>query len=552
MGKCYRNQWGKYEVVGCLLLGIFLLFLGIHGQAEAQVLKSACKQSEAKTFDPHMATGSQDRVVVEMIFSALLRYKPGNMSAEAIEPDLAKSIPVAKILSSGRQEWLINLKPGVKSHPYDGKPGYELTSDDVVYSFKRAADKKYSAFSGDYTGMTFEAVDKYTVRITLETPTSSTLFLPKIVNRGGGLIVCKKPVEEKGGDWFRTHPVGTGPFLFKSYTPMEKVVLERHNEYFRGIPKLQGFEFYFMPDQSSREMAFQKGQIDVIEGPREDVWAEKMSKIPGTVLQNIPGSETVIAHFNMSVKPLNLLKVRQAMAYALDRKDFISLYGPKVSEALYSPVPVALGGLSREECTKENLLYEHDLNKARKLLAEAGYPGGFSLEVFTSESESYQRAYTVMQAQLKKIGIALKISVVDHSTFHTRIRQNLNPIVVYLSMRPDANIILTQYFHSASVVSIGKKPITNFSHLGGVDANQDGAIDSIDSLIEKARKESDPKKQVDTWKEAQKKVLQNMAAYPVITLGYLFANKSHVDWGYKPAILTDGLRATEKTQLVKR
>ena len=552
MSKRFRNRSGKNWVTACFMLGFLFLFMETVGPAEAQVLRSANKQSEAKTLDPHMATGSQDRVVVEMIFSGLLRYKPGDMSTEAIEPDLAKSIPAAKMLPDGRQEWVVGLRPGVKTHPYDGKPSYELTSEDVVYSFKRAADKKFSAFSGDYAGMTFEAVDKYTVKITLGTPTSSTLFLPKIVNRGGGLIVSEKPVEEKGGDWFRTHPVGTGPFLFKSYTPMEKVVLERHKEYFGGTPKLQGFEFYFMPDQSSREMAFQKGQIDVIEGPREDVWAEKMSKIPGTVLQNIPGSETVVAHFNMSVKPLHLFKVRQAMAYALDRKDFISLYGPKVSEALYSPVPVSQGGLSREECAKENLLYVYDLNKARKLLAEAGYPNGFSLEVFTSESESYQRAYEVMQAQVKKIGVDLKISVVDHATFHTRIRQNLNPMVVYLSMRPDANSILTQYFHSSSVVSVGKKPMTNFSHMGLVDANNDGTIDSIDALIENAAKERDPRKQVEIWKEAQKKVLQEAVVYPVITLGYLFANKSYVDWGYKPANLTDGLRATENTQILKK
>ncbi len=552
MYKRFQNRSGKKWLTVCVLIGSLFLFMETIGPAEAQVLKSACKQSEAKTLDPHMATGSQDRVVVEMIFSGLLRYKPGDMSTEAIEPDLAKAVPGAKILPNGRQEWVVNLRPGVKTHPYDGKAGYELTSEDVVYSFKRAADKKFSAFSGDYTGMTFEAMDKYTVKITLETPTSSTLFLPKIVNRGGGLIVCKKPVEEKGGDWFRTHPVGAGPFRFKSYTPMEKVALEAHKEYFRGTPKLQGFEFFFMPDQSSREMAFQKGQIDVIEGPREDVWADKMSKIPGTVLQSIAGSETVVAHFNMSVKPLHLLKVRQALAYALDRKDFISLYGPKVSEALYSPVPVSQGGLSREECAKENLLHPHDLNKAKKLLAEAGYPNGFSLDVFTSESESYQRAYEVMQAQLKKIGVDLKISVVDHATFHTRIRQNLNPIVVYLSMRPDANSILTQYFHSGSVVSVGKKPMTNFSHMGLVDANNDGTIDSIDALIENAAKERDPRKQVEIWKEAQKKVLQDAVVYPVITLGYLFANKSYVDWGYKPVNLTDGLRATEMTQILKK
>ena len=400
--------------------------------------------------------------------------------------------------------------------------------------------------------MTFEAVDKYTVKITLAAPQSPTLFFPKIVNRGGGLIVCKKPLEEKGAEWFRTHPVGTGPFRFKSYTPMEKVVLEAHREYFRGAPKIQGFEYYFMPDQSSREMAYQKGQIDVIEGPREDAWAEKMSKIPGTVLHHLPGAETILVHFNMTVKPLDRQKVRQAMAYALNRQDFISLFGPRVSQPLYSPVPQRQGGLSREECAKENLLYDFDLNQAKKLLAEAGYPQGFSLEVFTSDSESYQRVYELVQAQLKKIGIHLKISVVDHPTFHTRIRQNLNPLVVYLSMRPDAHTILFQFFHSSSVVKVGKKPITNFSHLGLVDADQDGSVDSIDSLIERASKESDAQKQMEIWKEAQKKVLRLVAAYPVITLGYLFANKTYVDWGYQPIYLTDGLRATENTQLLKK
>lgn len=552
MSKLFRNRSGGNWMTVCFLLGALFLFMETSGPAEAQVLRSANRMSEAKTFDPHMATGSQDRLIVEMIFSGLLRYRPGDMSTGAIEPDLAKAMPTSKILPNGRQEWVISLRPGVKTHPYDGKPGYELTAEDVVYSFKRAADKKSSAFSGDYTGMTFEELDKYTVKITLETPISSTLFLPKIVNRGGGLIVCKKPLEEKGSDWFRTNPVGTGAFRFKSYSPMEKVTLEAHKDYFRGTPKLQGFEYFFMPDHSSREMAYQKGQIDVIEGPREDVWAEKMSKIPGTVLHNIAGSETVVVHFNMSVKPLHLLKVRQAMAYALDRKDFIKLFGPKVSEALYSPVPVAQGGLMREECAKENLLYEHDLEKAKKLLTEAGYPNGFSLEVFTSESESYRTAYEIIQAQWKKIGIGLKISVVDHATFHTRIRQNLNPIVVYLSMRPDANTILFQYFHSSSIVATGKRPITNFSHLGAVDADQDGTVDSIDSLIEKASKESDSKKQVEIWKDAQKRVLEVVAAYPVITLGYLFANKSYVDWGYKPQNLTDGLRATEMTQILKK
>jgi peptide/nickel transport system substrate-binding protein len=210
------------------------------------------------------------------------------------------------------------------------------------------------------------------------------------------------------------------------------------------------------------------------------------------------------------------------------------------------------GGLSREECSKANLLYEHDLAKAKLLLAEAGFPNGFSLEVFTTESDSYTKAYELIQAQLRKAGIDLKLSVVDHSTFHTRIRQNLDPIVVYLSFRPNPDVILTQFFHSASVVATGKKPVTNFSHFGEVDADGDGKIDGIDDLIENARKEKDSQKQIAFWKEGQKRILQNMAAYPAISLGYLFAWKPHVDWGYKMVWVTDGPKATEQTQIVKK
>ena len=79
------------------------------------------------------------------------------------------------------------------SHPYDGKPGYEITSEDVVYSLQRAADPKRSAFPGDYSGMTFEAVDRYTIKVTLEKAVSSNLFLPKVANRGGDSSFARSP-----------------------------------------------------------------------------------------------------------------------------------------------------------------------------------------------------------------------------------------------------------------------------------------------------------------------------------------------------------------------
>jgi peptide/nickel transport system substrate-binding protein len=308
-----------------------------------------------------------------------------------------------------------------------------------------------------------------------------------------------------------------------------------------------------MPDVNSREMALQKGEVDVIKGPREQAWGEKIGKSRGIVVDSFESSETMIAHFNMSIEPLKLLKVRQAIAYAMNRNEFLAMYGEKLAKPIYSPVPAKYmrGGLTREECAEKNLLYGFNLAKAREMLGQAGYPKGFSLDVITSELPVIKLAYEVMQAHLKKVGIDLRLTVVDHSTFHTQIRQNLNPIVIYVCERPNPDVILTQFYHSDSIVVKGKKPVTNFSHLGVVDADGDGTVDSIDDLIQAARVEIDPGKQLNLWKEAQTRILRNMVSYPILDIGYLFARKPSLDWGFKLVSIADGPKPTESTQIVK-
>ncbi len=542
----------KFGLFLGLVIGMVCLGVAEVTRAEDQVLRYAVKHGNMTTLDPHRATGSQDRIVVEMIFSGLLRYRPGTLSADAIEPDLAKNVPAPKVLPDGKQVWIFNLREGVTCHPYSGKPGYEVTSEDVVFSMIRAADAKRSAFSGDYAGMTVEAQDKYTVKITLEKPISPILFLPKMANRAGGLIVPKKAVTEMGDEAFKSHPVGTGPFMFNSYRPNEKVVLVRHPKFFRGAVRLAGIDLYYMPDVSSRELGLQKGELDVIEGPREQAWGKKMESVSGVTVDAIGSAETLVAHFNMTKKPLDSLKVRQAIAYALDRRDFVAYYGEKIASPIYSPVPVkgVVGGLTKEEAGQAGVLYENDPVRAKRLLDEAGFSKGFSLEVFTSESDSYKGAYELMQAQLRKVGINLNLSVVDHPTFHKRIREDLDPIVVYLAERPNPDAILTQFYLSDSIVAAGKKPVTNFSHMGAVES--EGEKTNIDELILAARVEVDAKKQVKLWKDSQIKILKVMAAYPFVDLGYLFARKSTVDWGYKMIAITDGPKVTENTQILKK
>ena len=179
--------------------------------AAKQVLNISLLAADLQNLDPHYATTTSDRSVVDMIFNGLLRYKPGNYPE--IEPDLATQIPEPEIVN-GKQIWVFHLRKGVMTHPFPGYPnGYELTSEDVVYSLKRAADPDRSAWAGDYPDwIHYEAIDKYTVKIIVDKPLSPTLFFPKVADYMGGFIVPKKAVEAIGKTKFKTHPVGTGPF----------------------------------------------------------------------------------------------------------------------------------------------------------------------------------------------------------------------------------------------------------------------------------------------------------------------------------------------------
>src|SRR5919106_4864179 len=135
--------------------------------AAGGVLRIAQNASDIGSLDPHFATGTQDRSLVDMVFNGLVRYKPGDGSV--FEPDLATSLPKPAVVN-GKQVWTFQLRKGVMCHPTDAVPSYELTSEDVVYSLQKSADKARSAYAADYSGMSVAAPDAATVRITLDTP----------------------------------------------------------------------------------------------------------------------------------------------------------------------------------------------------------------------------------------------------------------------------------------------------------------------------------------------------------------------------------------------
>jgi peptide/nickel transport system substrate-binding protein len=498
------SKHGLFFLVSLISIGI-----GFSSPALAQekVVREALKASDIRSLDPHYGTTTIDYACIDPMFNGLVRFKPQDINPEKIEPDLAERWERSK----DGLVWTFYLRKGVKFHKGYG----EMTSEDVKFSLEKAANKATSGFAGDYAALAkVEALDKYTVRLTFKSVIPSVLGI--LTNYHGGYIISKKAYEEKG-DKFKFDPIGTGPFMLKEYIPKEKLVEARHPDFFRGKPALDRIEFWFMPDASSREMAFRKGEIDLVEGEREQAWVKKMRDIPGTAIEIFGPGETLVLHFNMSKKPLDDVRVRRAICHAINIKELMAFLGPDVTEPLVSVIPMSyLGG------TDKVPTHEFSPEKAKKLLTEAGYAKGLDLSMVITEMSDYRRPMEQVQEQLRRVGINLKMDVITHTAFHEQIRKDVNPFVLYVAARfPVADTFLTQFFHSKSIVGT-PTAVTNFSH-----------YNKIDDLIDKARGEVDLNKQKELWAEAQKKILEDAAALPLCITRFVFSRKVYVDLGYE-------------------
>ncbi|MCL4744724.1 MAG: polyamine ABC transporter substrate-binding protein [Burkholderiaceae bacterium] len=470
------------------------------------VIRIGLAEQDITSLDPHMSTRTGDKHVFSLLFSGLVRFKPGSMDLSQLEADLATDWKA----SADGKVWTFNLRKGVKFHLGYG----EFTAEDVVYSLARAADPKRSAVSSDYASFDkVEAVDKYTVRITLKTPVPSLLAL--VANYHGGNIVSKKAAEALG-DGFKQKAVGTGPFAFQEHKPKQFITLAANKEYFRGVPKLSSVEFRFVPSISSRELAFQNGELELFYGTREDIWVRRMLLNKDATVDVYDPGEMRTLHLNTSIKPLDDLRVRQAIAHAINRDDFIGLAGKIVARKNYSVVPNGYLGQ-----TDDVPRFEYDVNKAKALLAQAGYPNGFKLNVIITKLDPLLKPMQVIQEQMRKVGITLDLAVVEHSAFHAQIRKNLSALVLYGAARfPVADVYLSQFYHSRSIVGT-PTAVANFSHCSMADAE-----------IDAARQEVNAAKQLELWASAQRKLVENVCGIPLFEQLQVFARRKSIDYGY--------------------
>ena len=347
---------------------------------------------EPDQLDPQKTTAYFSFEVLENVFDTLVA-PDANLE---MRPALATSWDV----SPDQLAWTFHLRPGVTFH--DGSP---FTADDVVYSYRRIIDQKLANADKFSAVTSVTAPDQSTVRITLKQPTPNLL-----TNLGGfkGVAIVSRGNVESGQ--IATHPVGTGPFVFANQKSDDSIVLKANPTYWAGAPKVSGVTFRFISEPSTALSALQAGEIDWTDSiPPQRVAALKNDD--SITLAATPSNDYWYLALNEARPPWNDVRVRQAIAYAIDRDAIVQAtsYGTAVANQLAIP--------------KGNPWYtpydgySHDIEKAKGLLAEAGVAPKTLDMLVTTEYPETVTAAQIIADNLAPLGITVNIRTVDFATW---------------------------------------------------------------------------------------------------------------------------------------
>ena len=481
--------------------GIAAMLISATAMAES-IVRVGVSQRDIGSMDPAFGIGNGDEFPIRQLFSVLVGPKNGtsDLTFANLQGELAEKWEMAP----DARGFTFHMRKGVQWHRGYG----EVTSDDVAFTIARMKDPK----TGTAYGSNFQEIasvdtpDRYTVVIHLTKP-NPFFYAFSIMPRFGGYILPRKAVEELG-EKFRHNPVGSGPFAFTAYESKQKVVMKAFDQYWEGKPKVDQLEVLFLPETASRTLAFVKGDVDMIEGATVPGWQASVKKQkPSTVFDAGRPGGTWALHFNMTRKPLDDIRVREAIAHAIDQNVWIAAFGDFMTPT-YGVSPVGYYGSLDKGDLPPDWPLTFDPAKSKKLLAEAGLPNGFAIDVFITEREEYKTQLLIIQEQLRKVGIQINMRVVDHTSYHNDIRRDLNNMVVYGSGQPPlTQAVLNAFYKSSAIVG---KPTRNmnFSHYGDIAGN-------ADALMDQAFQEVDDAKRVQLLKQVQIDILRQVPAYPL-------------------------------------
>ncbi|PIU20485.1 MAG: hypothetical protein COT18_02040 [Elusimicrobia bacterium CG08_land_8_20_14_0_20_59_10] len=424
------------------------LFAGT--MAHSRDLRVCDDVADPVTLDPQKEFSEKDHVICQQIFDGLVRFDPDGK----IEPALAVSW---NRVDDTRMRF--RLREGV--HFHNGEP---FDAEAVRFSVARQLDP-----STGYPGISFvdsisrvEIVDSHTVDIVAKYPDAILL------NRLAGLIVMVPPeyIKEKGAEYFARNPVGTGAFVFQKWEKGGFIRLTANKNYWlKGFPCIEGLVFKFIPYEKQLNALF-SGEVDLLTD-LPGTQTLKVMEDPGFTVLKKPSFYTMPFAMNLSSGPLSSLKVRKALNHAVDKEALIRY------DLRGNGKPIATLSMPGETGHNSALIpYAYDLGKARKLLAGAGYPKGFTLNFLVKKNA--ERTAKIVASQLRKIGVKLKATLVSDADMIKEFKSGKYDMFIGSSGDPMGHA----YFIQAIVLFSGSP------FAWGGDSKFDGMLEKMMATVE--------------------------------------------------------------------
>jgi peptide/nickel transport system substrate-binding protein len=395
---CIGSQTGSKEVVS--------------SDSSAGSVEATGSQSIPEDVDRPLIVGL-DNDLINLDPSGSQAYAPGQVLTQIFDT-LFSFDENMKFQGNLAESWeyeddltlVVKLKEGVKF-----SNGEELTADDVIYSYQRSKYMPNSAMQFElYDDVNSYAADKYTVKLKTTRPYSPQPYKFVWVVTS---IVNKKAVEATGGEVTEESCIGTGPYKLVKWYPGDRVELTA-NEYYReeGLPKTKNLTFRVIIEANSRAMAVESGDIDIAY-KISAADAKRFAESDTVVLHRALGLNTCFLGFNCQKAPFDNQKLRQAIFHAINREAAVSIGFGGAGEVAQTFFPSDIEGAAPDIG-----LPEYNVEKAKQLLAEAGYPNGLEFTLICqAANENRRNMATFIQAQLAEVGITVKIDAVEQGVF---------------------------------------------------------------------------------------------------------------------------------------
>lgn len=438
------------------------------------------QSADVYSMDPRIGKETVAVQTTGNIYDTLFRQKPDN----SIIPWLATEYEQEDDVT-----YVIHLRDDVKFHD-----GSDFTAEDAKDSLERAAVAPAVEFILGYIDHV-DVVDDYTIRMVTKYP-----YAPAIRNlsHNAAAMTSKAYMEEKGDDILLTQPMGTGPYKFVEWQQGDHVTLERFDDYWAGPAPMKTVTMRIIPESSQRTIALENGEVDIAYDilPAD---VDMLNEEEGITCLSQQGLMCYYVGMNYQNEYLSNQNVRQAIRLAIDAE-------PMLESVMYGKAVLANSTLA-DGCfgyQKEDDPLETNVEEAKKLMKDAGYGDGIKLTITVPDYQEKIEMCTVMQSQLKEIGIDLTVDVVEQSTFVDTVNNGKHELCFmnWTTTTADADFAFYAMYNSACWGSQGGRFF--------------GDIPGVDELLEKARAEMDEDARYALYGEIQDAVNEYAVDRPLV------------------------------------